>query len=203
MTDTTRKISSHQQNSEFLTTLFLEENKHINPVEFIFKDDKASNYSCVCVSLGVVEKYQDIRASFFDNNKFSAIYFEIYLNALENYRSIVGVNDRQIFVTEAKIFYPLSFTTHNIKNSVSNAESKQKIFDIIESLKTNHGTLMILRDEIAFVVIHHENDDYILIDPHVECCGILTKNNIYRYVVYDGIWDFDVDVMVLEAPSDN
>ena len=54
---------------------------------------------------------------------------------------------------------------------------------------------IILRDEIAFAIIHYKDDEYILIDPHVEYCGIMSKNAINRYATYDGIWDFNINIL--------
>ena len=192
---------STQQNSEFLLGLLLEENKHLNPIDFINKQDKASNYCCVCVSFACASRFTEICDSFTNMDSFSAVYFDIYATALENYRSIVGQNLRLTLVDEVKIFYPQVMETFTTNNLVTNHLNKQNALDLLETVKNDHSCMVILRDDIAFVAIHHTGDNFIIIDPHVEYCGILSKVGIYRYIVYDSIWNFDVHVMTPEKPK--
>lgn len=184
-----------KQNSEFLLNLLLEENHCLYPIDFIDRNNKSTNFCCVCVSLGVADKYDELRSSFENNDSFSKSYFNVYIDALENYRCIVQGNDRQILFDEAKIFYPKEFKITSTNNLVSNEENKNAVLNFLEELKTNHTYAIILRDDIAFVVIHQQNDNFIIIDPHVECCGLLSKNGVYRYVVYDGVWDFNINML--------
>ena len=192
---------STKQNSEFLLGLLLDENKHTNTMDFIDKSDKSANYACVCVSLALAQAHQDIKSNFTNSEEFFGKYFEIYASALENYRSIVGNDFRQIFIDEAKIFYPIDLATTSTKNLVSNATNKAQALAILDSIKDTNSYVIILRDDIAFIVISYEAD-YIIIDPHVEYCGILSKNSVYRYATYDSIWDFDVHFLtpVVQVP---
>jgi hypothetical protein len=183
-------------NSEFLLNILLEENKHLNLIDFIDKQDKANNYCCVCVSFAIAGQVDNIRNCFEKSDSFSALYFTIYSNALEIYRSIVGQNIRQILVDEAKKFYPQSVVTHTMNNLVTNETNRLNIFMLLENIKNDHSYMIILRNEIAFIVIHYNEDNFIIIDPHVEYCGILSKNGIYRYIVYDSIWNFDIHTMI-------
>jgi hypothetical protein len=187
---------SSQHNSEFLLGLLLEENKHLNPIDFIDRQDRASNYCCVCVSFAVATQIDQIRDSFMNIDSFGALYFTIYADALENYRSLVGQNIRQILIDEAKRFYPQPMITHSINNLVTNEPNKQTAFALLENIKNDHTYMIVLRDEIAFIVIHYIDNNFIIIDPHIEYCGILSTNGIYRYVVYDSVWNFDVHVMI-------
>ena len=187
-------ISNH--NSEFLLGLLLEENKHLNPIDFIDKTDRSSGFSCVCISLAIVEKYNEIQKSFVDPNSFFEIYFPLYANGLDNYRSIVGQSLRQVYIDEAKIFHQLEFDTFTTNNLVAEPIKKNSAMELLDTIRDNNSWGIILRDEIAFVIIHHDKDDFILIDPHVEYSGILSKASIYRYVVYDNVWNFDVHVLV-------
>ena len=191
---------STQQNSEFLLGLLLEENKHLNLIDFINKQDKASSYCCVCVSLACAFRSVELCESFTNMDSFSAMYFDIYASALENYRSIVGQSIRQILVDEAKIFYPQPMVTLTTNNLVTNHLNKQNVLDSLETVKNDHSYMIILRDDIAFIAIHHAGDNFIIIDPHVEYCGVLSKIGIYRYIVYDSIWNFDVHVMMPVKP---
>jgi hypothetical protein len=154
------------------------------------------------VSLAIMEKFSEIKNSFTNLDQFSSTYFEIYANALENYRSIVGNNPRQIYFDEAKIFYPTELDTNNITKLVSDANNKAIADQFLDSIK---DCAIILRDEIAYAIIHLEADKYIIIDPHVEYCGILSKTGIYRYTTYDGIWDFNVALLTKNTKniSDN
>ncbi|XWV25659.1 putative ORFan [Tupanvirus deep ocean] len=196
--------SSSQHNSEFLLGLLLEENKHINPIDFIVdKQNKARNYCCVCVALGVCENADKIRSTFKSVDDFSAEYFNVYVSALDNYHSIVRNDLRQIFVDEAKVFYPQKFQTTTISSLVTNEANRANAMALLDSIKNKHSHMVIMRDEIAIVIIHYENDNYIVIDPHIECCGILSKTGVYRYVVYDSVWNFDVHLMVPEDTTEN
>ncbi|XWV26644.1 putative orfan [Tupanvirus soda lake] len=197
-------MTSSQHNTEFLLGLLLEENKHINPIDFILdKQNKARDYCCVCVALGICENAGKIRNSFKNVEEFSYEYFNIYVNALDNYHSIVGKDLRQTFVDEAKVFYPQKFTTTTISNLVTNETNKSNAMALLESIKNNNSHMIVLRDEIAIVIIHYEGDNYIVIDPHVECCGVLSKTGVYRYVVYDSVWNFDVHIMVPENTTES
>ncbi len=191
-------MTSSQHNTEFLMGLLLEENKHLNPIDFIDRQDKASNFCCLCVAMAALEKENEFRNSFMNYESFISSYFELYVSALENYRSIVGNSIRQISVDESAVFYPQKIITHTTTNLVSNPENKKNTIELLDVIKKNHSSMVILRDEIAFVVIHYADDNYIVIDPHVECCGILSKNGIYRYVVYDSVWDFAVHAFIPE-----
>ena len=187
-------MATQQHNSEFLLNLLLEENKHLNTIYFIDRTDKSTNYACVCVALAIGEHFETIKENFMDNEQFCEKYFIIYTNALENYRSIVGTTIRQIFVDEAKIFYPKSFVITTLSNLVTNPVQN------LDSIDNSYA--IILRDEIAFTIIHYKDDDYILIDPHIEYCGIMSKDAIYRYITYDGIWDFSVSILTPENVID-
>lgn len=194
--------TTYKQNSEFLLGLLLEENKYMNMIDFIDRQDPATNYACVCISLAIGQQYHVLRDVFTNVDDFLPLYFTIYASALENYRSIVGHNLRQIFVDEAKIFYPEELLVSVSNKLVSDPFNKATAMSLLDVVKNKHSYMIILRDEIAFIVIHHENDNYIVIDPHVEYCGILSKDGIYKYVVYDGIWDFDVNVLLKNTTVD-
>ena len=194
-------MTTRRENSEFLLNLILEENQHLNPIDFIDKTDKSNNFACVCVSLAIFEKYQEIKDTFTNLDEFSSIYFQIYASALENYRSIVGNNLRQIYFDEAKIFYPTELTTNNISKLVTDENNKAIAIHFLDSIKGSYA--IILRDEIAYVIIHQDGDNYIVIDPHVEYCGILSKSGVYRYTTYDGIWDFNVSLLTKNISLEN
>ena len=194
-------MATRRENSEFLLNLILEENQHLNPIDFIDKADKSSNFACVCVSLAIFEKINEIKNVFTNLDQFVPAYFEIYASALENYRSIVGNSLRQIYFDEAKIFYPTEMTTNTINKLVTDANNKSAAMQFLDAIKGSGA--IILRDEIAYVIIHHEGDNYIVIDPHVEYCGILSKAGVYRYTTYDGIWDFDVSLLMKNTTVDN
>lgn len=183
-------------NSQFLLGMLLEENKHLNPIDFIDKTDKATDFSCICVSLSIAEKYREIKDCFIDMNLFFSTYFDLYATALDNYRSIVGQSLRQVYLEEAKIFHQLDFDTFTTNNLVTDALKKKDALELFDTIRNNNSYAIILRDDIAFVVIHYNENDFILIDPHVEYCGILSSASIYRYIVYDNAWNFDVHVMV-------
>lgn len=198
------------QNSEFLLGLLLEENKHLNPIDFIDRQNKASGYSCMCVSLGVSQQFESIRNSFFLFDKFTEQYFNIYATALDNYHSIVGDTLRQVYFDEANNFYHQDVNTVPMNTLVSDATNKETAINLLETIKNDHSYAIILRDEITFTVIHYENDNFIVIDPHVEYCGILSKTGVYRYVTYDNVWNFNVYVMTprqiidpIELPETN
>lgn len=193
-----QRASTTNQNSEFLLELLLEENKHLNPIDFIDPNNKASNFACVCIALGIIEKYKEIKDSFHNLDDFVAIYFPIYASALENYRSIVGNTDRQIFVDETKVFYPQKINVFTTSSLISNENNRIKPMELLESIKNDKSGMIILRDEIAFAVIHYQNDNYIVIDPHVAYCGILSKTGVFRYTVYDNIWNFDVNILTFD-----
>jgi hypothetical protein len=146
--------------------------------------------------MAIVEKIDEIRNSFVNSDSFIPLYFEAYVSALDNYRSIVGDSIRQISVEESSIFYPHEMSIYTSKELVSNEENKKTMMNYLDIIKNNHSCVIILRDEIAFVVIHHELDNYIIIDPHVEYTGILSRSGVYRYIVYDSVWDFDVHVLI-------
>lgn len=129
------------------------------------------------------------------------IYFELYLNALDNYHSIVGKKFRQILVDESKVFYSQKMIKHNTTNLISNETEKNKAIALLNSIKNDHTYMIVLRDDIAFVVIHYAEDNFIIIDPHVECCGILSKTGVYRYIVYDSVWNFVVCIMIPEKTN--
>lgn len=186
--------NTFHQNSEYLLKILLEENKHINLIDFIDNDNKATNFSCVTTAFAIGEKYKEIIASFTDNNIFTSLYFTIYASALENYHYIVGNNIRQIFIDEAKIFYPNSMTTITFPN-LTDPISKAQFMDLINN---NRTYIIILRDEITFIIIHYDDNNKIIIDPHIEYCGILSNDAAYKYIVYDGIWNFDVSIMIGE-----
>jgi len=181
-----------QISSDFLLGLILEENKHLNLIDFINKDNKACLYCCVCVSMAVANKYQRIQEIFTETDLFLSEYFEIYANAMDNYRSLVKTNIRQILIDEARIFYPLTLETKMITNLVTDPAQRVVYEQIMDQIKTNHSYVLLLRDDIVFVIIHYENDNFIIIDPHIEFCGILSAGRIYRYVTYDAVWDLSV-----------
>jgi len=102
---------------------------------------------------------------------------------------------RQIFVDETKQLYSLDLETVCTKQLVTNVQNKTDLFTILNTVAELKSYVIVIRDDIAFIMIHHENDDFILVDPHVEYCGILSKNSVYKYITYDGVWDFDVNIL--------
>jgi len=181
-------MQRNTQFSDFLLDLLLEDNKHINTLEFIDKTNKAANFACVCVSLGIAQSFDTIKNCFKDTDTFFAKYFEIYSTAIENYNSIVGTNHRQLAIDEAKIFYPMDMFSSTLNKTVTDASNKQLLMQKLNSCKNSY--IVIIRNEIAFIVIHYDNDDYIVMDPHVEYCGILSKEAVYKYITFNGVWDF-------------
>lgn len=185
-----------QQNTEFLLGLLLEENKYLFPIDFINQQNESFKFGCVCVSFAIAEKVDLLREKLKLSESFMEEYFNIYASALDNYRAIVGESSRQTLVDEVKIFHSLDLTTYSTTKLVSNLDNKTIALGLLDKINKTHSYMIVLRDEIAFVVIHYQNDEYIIIDPHVEYCGVLSKGGIYRYVVYDSIWDNEVHVMI-------
>ena len=167
-------------NSEFLLNLLLEENRHLKIVDFI--DKQYGSFACICISLALVEKYQEIQTDFVNGNIFVEKYFVIYANALEKNRMIVGDQVRQIFFDEGLKMFPLDLINNTIKKISTDISSKNDATNLLHKIRDKHSYALILRDEIMFVVIHYNGDEYIIIDPHVEYCGIITENQIFRYM---------------------
>ena len=190
------KENISKESTDFLLNLLLEENQYINVFEYMDKSDPSINNACACISLGICESYEFIKNNFMDSDALIAKYIEVYSAALENYKSIVGTNIRQTFIDEVKIFYSLDLKTNTLKNLISIDANKSSFMTYLDSIKDENKYAMILRDEITLAVIHYDADNYIVIDPHIEYSGILSKNGIYKYITYDGIWDFDVTIMI-------
>lgn len=184
------------EDSEFLLGILLEENKHVNIFDYVIKDN-TNNYYCLCVCLEIIKNKDDISNSFFESNLFLEKYFDIYANGLSNYYKIIDSSSgsRQVYLDEALTQYDLKMTTTTMSLLLTNEENRNAIVSILENIKLNHSYAIILRNEIAFTIIHHISDEYILIDPHVEYSGILTQKGIFKYLVYDDIWNFDVSVI--------
>ena len=183
-------------NSDFLLNILLEGDKHLNIVDFM--DKQYGLFACVAISFALAEKYQEIQTCFTNAELFAEKYFIIYADALEKFRKITNDQNRQIFVDEALITFPLKLTTNVIKNLSSNTDNKKNAQNLFNLIKNKHNYVLILRDDIMSIIIHHADNEYIIIDPHVEYSGIATDNQILRYVTYDGIWDYDVHIFVPE-----
>lgn len=180
-------MSTH--NSEFLLNLLLEENNHLVPIDFISKD---SSFACVCISFAICQQYVTLKNSFPDD--FAGKYLEIYASAMDTYRKIVGNSNRQVFFDEVNKFYNLNLSNHNVlKNLATDPVYQSTAHSLIEQAEC----AIILRDEIAFVIICCDVSKYIIIDPHAEYTGILSAAGVYRYITYDGIWDSDVHVITV------
>lgn len=184
------------QNSEFLLDLLLNENKHLNLVDFIDRQNQASTYSSICVSLGISQQFEPIRDVFTNAEVFVEKYFVIYATALDNYHSIVNNNLRQVYFDEANHIYKLQMNMITTDALITDQNNRNAAINLLENVKNNHSYAIFLRNEDAFIVIHYENDHFIVIDPHIEYCGILSKTGVYRYVVYDDIWNFNVHIIV-------
>jgi hypothetical protein len=188
--------STRKENSQFLVNMLLESNSGMNIVDFMDTSDPRTNMACVCISRGVGESYEAIRSAFANSDEFCAKYFDLYMAGLENYSSITNGVMREIFLDEASIFYPSIYDQNTLTNTVTNAERKNQLMDLLQVIELCHSYAIILRDEIAFVVIHLESNNFILIDPHVESSGVVSIDQVYNYITYDKIWDFNVHVLI-------
>lgn len=187
---------NNEERGQFLLNLLLTDNKHVTILDFITETKQFSrNYACVCISVGMMESYKVIQTNFKDESQLIDAYLNIYTTAVANYETIIGGDIRQIFVDEAYKFYPLNLIQQTITNIVSNSQNKIQFTSLINNIKEKHSAAIILRNDEAFVIIHYENDDYIIIDPHLTCCGILTMDSICKYITFDGIWDFEVNIL--------
>lgn len=181
-------------NSEFLLNLLLEENKHLTIIDFI--DKEHGSFACVCVSLALAEKYQEIQNIFTNSEIFTEKYFVIYADALDKFRIITNNRIRQIFIDETLKLFPLMLKNKTVKNLSTNTNNVNDAINLLHSVRNNHSYALILRDDIMFIIMHYNENEFIIIDPHVEYCGILTERQIFRYVTYNGVWDFDVHIFM-------
>jgi hypothetical protein len=190
---------NNEERGQFLLNLLLTDNKCVIILDFINTDTKqlSTNYACICVSMGMMDSYKVIQTNFKDEPDLINAYLNIYTTAIANYETIVENNIRQIFVDETYRFYPLNLKQYTITNIISNLQNKTRVINIMNNIKEKHSAAIISRNDEAFIIIHYENDDYIIIDPHLTCCGILTMDSIYKYITFDGIWDFEVNIMTL------
>lgn len=194
-------MSTIQQNySQFLLELLFEENKFTNPLDFLDKSNKSTIFVCLCVSLEIAQSLEQIKTNFMDQEKFTSIYLDLYTNAMSNYISIVGSNERQITFDEAKIFYPKNLNIFNKTNIPSVPENEEFVMKMLET--TQNSYVIISRNENTFIVIRNENNDFIIIDPYCDYCGILSKNSIYKYITLNGLWDLQVTFLLPEMTAD-
>jgi len=191
---------NNEERGQFLLNLLLTDNKYVTILDFINTETKqlSINYACICVSVGMMESYKIIQTNFKDEPKLINAYLNIYTTAVTNYETIVGNDIRQIFVDETDRFYPINLKQQTITNIVSNLQNKTQITNIMNNIKEKHSAAIILRNDEAFIIIHYENDDYIIIDPHLASCGILTTDSIHKYITFDGVWDFEVNILTFD-----
>ena len=185
-----------QGTSNFLIGLFLEENNHLNPIDFIDKNNKISAYSSSFTALALAKEFEKIRDSFIDLNSFSEKYFEIYTASLEKYMSVTENKIRNFLFNETNNYYHLQTKVIITNSLIDNIANQQIVLGVLENTKNNHSYAIISRNEMTFIIIHYENDNFIVLDPYVECSGILSKDRVLKFITYDHIWNFDVHIMI-------
>lgn len=183
------------ENSDFLLGLILDDNIHLNTIDFIDKDNKSVGYACMCVSTAIVNQFEPIRSVFTNTILFAEKYFTIYAAALDNYHLVTNNDFRQIYFDEANI-YDLNLSMFPLKSLISDKNSKDRFYEFLANIQNNNSYAIILRDEIAYTIIHYQDDKFIIIDPHIEYSGIVSADTVYKYTIYNNIWDFDVYVSI-------
>ena len=79
---------------------------------------------------------------------------------------------------------------------VSNEVTKTQLIELLQLVQLCNSYAIIIRNESAFCVIHTTDNKFILIDPHVPMSGIISLNDVYKYITYDGVWNFGVNVLI-------
>jgi len=180
-----------EENSLFLTQILLDSSLHTNIAEFLDVFDRENDNICICVTRSVGENHQQIRDAFI-TEAFAEMYYNCYISGLEIYNTIADGKNIQLYLDQTDKYYDTQFKEIPIRQIVSNHEQYNILIKLLEEIKTDHTYCIILRDEIAIICIHFDDDNYILIDPHVETSGIVPIDALIRYVTYGGIWDFDI-----------
>lgn len=166
----------YQPLNQLLWNLLLEENKQINTVDYIL--EQVTDLSHLTVAFNCVKHRQSIVEGFNDSSKFYETYFNIYSTALETYRELVAAlkPGEEINVDNIISFYARDLPMQSISLELPLA-TETNLTELF-----NHPALIVVRNGRSFVVIQHDETQYIIIDPQTECIGMLSPQRLYTYV---------------------
>jgi hypothetical protein len=184
----------YAQNMIFLTNLLADENKCMIPMDFVDNTDPKILYMSNIFIMAFAYNYKIIREKLNESiDNFISYIFDLYVEVFNNYK-LSGIKT-EISMDDAQIFYPITLIKTTCQNLVSVEINREMFNNYLNCIRDNHSFVVIKREISSFICIHHQNNDYIVIDTGIECCGILSQASIYKYVVYDGAWDFSVDLL--------
>lgn len=185
-----------EYDSEFLFNLLIKDNKHLIPIDFIDIKNKANNYACICVCFSLAQHYIEIRRIFLNQKQFLSKYLDIYVAAVESYITIVGKTFRQISLDEVQQFYSCKLSSITMTN-INEELNRLALMDYLNLVQINNSYFIISKNDISFIIIHYINDDFIIIDSHTLCAGILSKNNVYNYIIYNQNCDSNICLITI------
>lgn len=175
------------------------ENKYTNtlPTDISSFASTASLLTC----LEIVSHHKEVREKFKSEDEFSHLMLDVYSSAMFNYFSIVNDQPRQVLLEEAQIFYCFPLKISNMDKLVSLNKSSFDIF--LSAVKSQSTYGIVTRNDLSFVVIDWDDNDFIVIDPCVSVCGLFSDNGVYQYTTYNGVWDFTVQVMLPDKSEES
>ena len=154
------------------------------------------SFASLSIALQLALQPDSIRDSIKSTEEFAETYMMLYFQGLDRYQAATGESKRAIGIEEALQLSTIPLEALTSDSLVSDVNRKQGALAAFDMVKERRSFAIFVRDDTAFIVIHAEDDNYILIDPHVAVCGILSRERIYRYLTYDSFWDLEVTMLV-------
>ena len=185
-----------QTHAEFLQGLLFEAGKYFH-ISYIV-DTSGGNrtrYACLPISYALAKVSDKLTESFkqesidvFDEHMTSA-----YLEGTDVYNSIVGNSERETFSDEVEIFHDRKFNRFHIKLT-----DNTELVGQLNNVASDKSHAIIIRDSNAFFVVYHESGNFLIIDPHIQYCGLLPINYLVRYITYDNVWKNNIYIIRVE-----
>lgn len=154
------------------------------------------NNACTHIIFEAIKKGDDLVNYYFNNEyKFREIYTQIIIDGEQN-RKKYGEHIDGDDPTDLSIIKSYPEINKNIEGGYKSKIYAQEISTDLNDLKndfkklTNNNKFMIIRrDGGTFLLLSITNNDNVLvIDTHYTCSGVLSFENVIKYIFHDGLY---------------
>lgn len=191
--------------NEFLLNLLTEDqnSSHINFLDC--NDTTTYGFASLIISFNISNIFSDIKQNFTNTEKFTDLYLNCCIDAMEKYHKLTNSISRHVYIDEYILNYPQKYTKHICHNLLSDKLSATIAYQIIDKCILNKSAAIVIRHDtdIAISVIYNDNNNFIVIDPHLNVCGILSIDRMIRFLTYDNTFDTSISILTFESTQNS
>lgn len=190
-----------KQNEELLLNLLLDQGDRMHFVDFI---DSNKFFASICILVEMVKDHEKIKQGFFSRSEtdFFDSYLDAYIRGCSLYQKIVGNTDRPVAIGEAidENQGGLRWQKRTVE-SLERQSDNDNFLGLFGKGVEDCEAMIFSRNNMMFLAIRVADDKFIVIDPHINFCGLLDTNRMFRYLNLDGFWIFKTSIIYVVQDS--